>query len=95
LYVGQTVGGAVLFTWVFNHARGSILLVTLMHASTNAAGGTFPGAFFPALFPQPLIPTSFEIGIILLAALVAVTTRGRLGYDRYSRGAESSASSRD
>lgn len=28
----------VLYTWIFNNTRGSLLLVTLFHAATNAAG---------------------------------------------------------
>ena len=31
------VAGTFVYTWVFNNARGSILIAILMHASTNAA----------------------------------------------------------
>lgn len=85
LYVGQTVAGAVIYTWLFNHTRGSILLVTLIHGSTNAAGGTFGQAFFPSLFPVPVVPTICELAIIGVALLVIVGTRARLGYDQYQR----------
>jgi hypothetical protein len=30
-----------------------------------------------------VIPTAFEIGVIAVALVVVVLTRGRLGYDRY------------
>lgn len=32
------VGDAILFTWVFNHTRGSLLLALLFHASIATAG---------------------------------------------------------
>ena len=32
---------AVVFSWVFNNSRGSVLLVALMHAATNAFGHTY------------------------------------------------------
>ena len=83
-FVGYTVAFAILITRIFNHARGSILLALLFHASANATGGSFL-ALFPSLFPHPVIPAAFEIGVIVVAVLVVVATRGRLGYDRYRR----------
>lgn len=86
----MTVAETVVFTWVFNHSRGSILLAILFHTSLNATYATLPGAFFPTLFPPERfattpIPIFFEIGFVLIAILIIVATRGRLGYDRYRR----------
>lgn len=36
-YLIMTVARAVLFTWVYNGTRGSLLLVTLFHAAVNTA----------------------------------------------------------
>ncbi len=83
LYVAMIAASAIFYTWITNHSRGSILLPTLMHASANTAGGTFP-ALFPALFPHPIIPVALELGMILTAAGVLLVTRMRLGYDSYS-----------
>jgi uncharacterized protein len=83
-FVGYSVAFAVLITWVFNHSRSSILLAVLFHASANATGGSFL-VLFPSLFPHPVIPAAFEIGVIVVAVLIVVATRGRLGYDRYQR----------
>lgn len=86
----MTVAETVVFTWVFNHSRGSILLAILFHASVNATYATLPGGFFPALFPPEQfattpIPIFFEIGFVLVAILIVLATRGRLGYDQYQR----------
>jgi membrane protease YdiL (CAAX protease family) len=86
----MTVAETVIFTWVFNHSRGSILLAVLFHTSVNVTYATLPGAFFPTLFPPErfattAIPIFFEIGFVLVASLVVVATRGRLGYDHYQR----------
>jgi membrane protease YdiL (CAAX protease family) len=83
-FVGYIVASAILITWVFNHSRGSILLAILFHASANATGGSFL-TLFPSLFPHPVIPAAFEIGVIVVAVVVVVATRGLLGYDHYQR----------
>jgi membrane protease YdiL (CAAX protease family) len=36
-YLIMTVARAILFTWVYNGTRGSLLLVTLFHAAVNTA----------------------------------------------------------
>lgn len=84
LYVCETAASSILFTWVFNHSRGSILLALLLHASNNATGGVFP-SLFPALFPKPVIPVAYELGVLIIAVMIAGATRGRLGYDYYQR----------
>jgi membrane protease YdiL (CAAX protease family) len=73
----------VIMTWVFNNARGSLLVTMLMHASFN----TFANKVLAPLFPAPvlseygLLPmlVGFSAGALLLVAL----TRGRLGYQHY------------
>ena len=67
----------ILWTWVFNRARGSILIATLMHASLNATGQWVGGVAGQ--------PTSRAGGFMMalygaLAILALVSTRGRLGY---------------
>lgn len=80
----ETVASAILITWLFNHARGSVLLAILIHASANATGGSFL-KLFPTVFPHPVIPVAYEIGVIVVAIAIVVATRGRLGYDQYRR----------
>jgi membrane protease YdiL (CAAX protease family) len=69
---------AVIFTWIFNHTRGSVFLALLAHASVNT----------PQLVLVPLFPvvdfTGLDlaalIAFVLPALLIIILTRGRLGY---------------
>jgi membrane protease YdiL (CAAX protease family) len=74
LYVGSVISYSVFMAWVLNHAQGSVLLAVLLHASINASIGAFQ-AHIPALFP-PVV----ECTEIVVAALLLVATRLRLGY---------------
>lgn len=69
----------VIFTWVFNNVRGSLLLMMLLHASINT------GALFPTFFPS-ISPVSLSLMLYafwVAAALIIIgATRGRLSYKR-------------
>ena len=79
----------VLYTWVYNHTGGSILIAMLMHAASNAAT-----AWLTALLTAThlVTPEAGWVGYLvthdwintiafgLAAVLVLVLTRGRLGY---------------
>jgi len=43
-FMGHTMAVAFIYTWVYNGTRGSLLLVTLLHASSNTAGIFLPMA---------------------------------------------------
>ena len=43
-FMAHTMAAAFLYTWVYNGTRGSLLLVTLLHASSNTAGIFLPMA---------------------------------------------------
>jgi membrane protease YdiL (CAAX protease family) len=71
------VASTIVWTWLFNHAGGSVLFAMLIHATSNATS---------ALIPQ-LIPDIgggnpwFVFQLMSIVALVLVVlTRGRLGY---------------
>jgi len=68
------VGQSVLLTWLFNHTRGSVLLAVLAHGSLNAGSGFVPAGRTASM----MVFVSFGI----VALVVAVGTRGRLGYRR-------------
>jgi membrane protease YdiL (CAAX protease family) len=66
-----------IFTWGFNHARGSILMAVLLHASFNAAQAYIGGL----VTPYPAEASSTAIGIcVALALVLLVAPRGRLAY---------------
>jgi membrane protease YdiL (CAAX protease family) len=67
----------LIWTWVFNNAKGSILMAVLLHASSNATSA-FIGTLIPDL-PKQVGHTTFVI-YFLLAAVLVVTTNGLLGY---------------
>jgi membrane protease YdiL (CAAX protease family) len=43
-----TIGASIIFTWVYNNTRGSLLLAVLFHASLNAT----PNALRPFFYPE-------------------------------------------
>ena len=69
---------AVIFTWVFNHTRGSLFMAILLHTSINAFGTVQP--FFSA---SSVANTDLFmcIGTLVPALLILILTRGRLGYE--------------
>jgi CAAX protease family protein len=67
-----TVGLSVVLAWLVNNARGSILLAMLAHGSVNAATNFAPETALP------LMVSFAAMGVF--AVIVAVATRGQLGY---------------
>src|SRR5215208_6055280 len=78
LFVSRAMAITILFTWIFNNTKGSVLLVILAHWSINSAAT----AVF-ILFPAPAVTegfANFVIGFGVVALLIVALTRGRLGY---------------
>ncbi|MCC6189754.1 MAG: CPBP family intramembrane metalloprotease [Anaerolineales bacterium] len=46
------IAGDILFTWIFLHTRGSVLIAMLLHSSLNASGALFGGLFTGAYAAQ-------------------------------------------
>jgi membrane protease YdiL (CAAX protease family) len=53
----DTTAKSVLFTWVFLHTRGSVLLAALLHAATNLS------------VVSPVVADAGSVELLLLAAL--------------------------
>jgi uncharacterized protein len=86
-FIVSTLALAVIFTWLFNNARGSLLLVMLLHTSYDTAYGTILSKLFPSL-PTTLLSNflgDLNIVLIGLAVLIIAATRGGLSYQRYQR----------
>ena len=80
LFVVWAVSITVIFTWVFNNTKGSVLMAILAHGSINSAATAIY-----ILFPAPAVTsgiTNFVIGFGVAAVVIVALTRGRLGYRR-------------
>jgi uncharacterized protein len=44
--IALIVAAVIVFNWVFNSAKGSVLIIMLMHAANNAASGSFFSPMF-------------------------------------------------
>lgn len=69
-----SVAAVFIYTYVFNRTRGSLIIVTLLHASQNAWSNLLSDNS-----PRPFYFTVALVWVIALALLVM--TKGRLGYD--------------
>ncbi|MAT45653.1 MAG: CPBP family intramembrane metalloprotease domain-containing protein [Anaerolineaceae bacterium] len=72
---------AIIFTWIFNHTKGSIFIAVLAHASVNT-----PQVVLVPLFPSLNTTTlnlAAMIGFGIPALLILLFTRGTLGYPSY------------
>jgi membrane protease YdiL (CAAX protease family) len=77
-FVVAHVALAVLYTWLYNNTRGSLLLVTFFHASGNTAGMLLPISFAATggILPNMMI-------VLYIAAAILVTIIA--GHARLSR----------
>jgi uncharacterized protein len=81
-FVITVIAFAVVFTWVFNNTRGSLLLAILLHASINTAPAML-SLLFPSLEGTLLFSLSMILAWVVVAVLIIAATRGRLSYQRY------------
>ncbi|MEJ3657475.1 CPBP family intramembrane glutamic endopeptidase [Actinomycetes bacterium KLBMP 9759] len=70
---------SIVITWVFNRTQQSLPMIMLLHSTLN----NFQSVAWPEFFPGLDADWTWGpvIGICVLAAVLVVTTRGRLGYD--------------
>jgi uncharacterized protein len=68
----------IIATWLYNNARGSLLIVGLFHSALGATAGT---VLLPYLVPKGANLTWEVYGsFAVLAALLVIVTRGRLSF---------------
>ena len=70
-FVGWTIGLSVLFTWLFNGSRGSLLVVILFHAAVNLA------VFLPALLGTTGLVSLLNVAVTWIVALIVTVRFGR------------------
>lgn len=67
-----SLSAAVLYTWLYNNSRGSLLLVVLFHATQNTTG-----MFLPVQFAVPGgIAQNMEIVLYVVAAVIVTWVAG-------------------
>ena len=83
MFIAMITALTVIIAWVFNNAKGSLLMTMLMHASFNTFADHILGPALPApiLNTYPLLPELIGFGVVAL--LLVVLTRGRLSYENY------------
>jgi membrane protease YdiL (CAAX protease family) len=63
------VAAVIVFNWVFNNAKGSVLIIMLMHAANNAASGSF---FSPMFSGADSIRQSWLLALVWAVVAVLV-----------------------
>ena len=85
VFVLATTCLAIMYTWVFNNTKGSVLMAILIHASFNAS---VTGILAP-LFPAPILEDYGLLPILggfgAFAVVLVALTRGRLGYQHFQQ----------
>jgi membrane protease YdiL (CAAX protease family) len=81
LWMALTMASAFIYTWVYNHTGGSILLAALLHGAINGGSALVTG-LLPGLDDVLHVPLygSLALAFSVAAAVLVVATRGRLGY---------------
>jgi uncharacterized protein len=82
-FMVHTLAASVLYTWMYNGTKGSLLLVTLFHASTNTAGLFMPLA--NTMSSENMGSYMIYVLLEVLAALIVVLATGP---ERLSRSQE-------
>jgi uncharacterized protein len=61
----------IVFNWVFNNAKGSVLIIMLMHAANNAVSGSF---FFPMFSGADSVREAWLLALVwwVVAVLVII-----------------------
>jgi uncharacterized protein len=77
LFMIRTTAAAVLYTWLFNNTRGSLLMTTLFHASANTAGVFLPIAntAVSSNVNALIIQAGLEVFAAIAVTLIAGTDR--------------------
>ena len=73
-FTAFTAAIVIIYTYIFNKTNGSLLIVTILHASQNAWANL--------LSDNTLRPFQFTVALMWMMAIALIfLTRGQLGYD--------------
>jgi len=81
----MVVALTIIFTWVFNHTRGSIFIASLLHTAIDTPQLVWLPLFLDVGQSNSTVgETSLDLALLItfgvLALLIVILTRGRLGY---------------
>jgi uncharacterized protein len=82
-FVMFAIASAIVFTWVFNNTKGSVLMAILVHTSIDAFSMPVGLLFSPSEAMNSML---LSFGVVAL--LVVALTQGRLGYQHYQQEVE-------
>jgi hypothetical protein len=74
LFVLQTTGFSILYTWVYNNTRGSLLMAHLFHAASNTTIGVLP--VLPMDTGGSLRPLWLVVGLLWIVAIAVMAIYG-------------------
>lgn len=70
----QIIASTILYTWLYNNTRGSLLIAHLFHAASNTAVGVLP--ILPLDNGGDLRPLWLMVGVLWIIALIVVVIFG-------------------
>lgn len=74
------VAAVIVFNWVFNNAKGSVLIIMLMHAANNAVSGSF---FSPMFSGADSIRQSWLLALVwAIVAVLVIVISGPMNLSR-------------
>jgi membrane protease YdiL (CAAX protease family) len=92
VFTVTTTSMAFIFTWLFNNTRASLLLAILLHGSVDGTATYIQVLADEGVISETAADNVSQFGLlivcVLLAVVLVVVTRGRLGHHRYRDEAE-------
>lgn len=75
----MVIAFAIIFTWVFNHTKGSVFIANLLHTSIDTPQLAWIPLFLAV--SETSLNLASLISFVVPAILIVILTRGRLGYN--------------
>lgn len=80
-FVVAVLASSVLYTWIYNNTRGSLLIVVLFHATTNLPLSIYPDVLVSGAVPPFLI----YVALVVMTAAVVAAAAGPANLSRHHR----------
>lgn len=81
--IALIVAGTIVYNWVFNNARGSVLIIMVMHAANNAVAGSF---FSPMFSGADSVREAWLLALVWwVVAVLVIVISGPTNFSRKYR----------